>query len=121
VAQWGYSQGANPDCSAWSSVDNWQTLPWGHVDYRESPTKINSFTYVIFAPSDTLTVYLRAWKKWAIGAREMLLNFDDLSFAGYKPLPPPPTPTPTPTPTSTLTPTPVPPTPAPPPTPTPGQ
>ena len=108
VAQWGYQPGANPDCSTWGSVSNWQTLPWGHVDYRESPTKINSLSYVIFAPSDTLTVYFRAWKKWAIGAREMLLNFDDLSFAGYQPLPPPPTPTPTPT----LTPTPAPPTPA---------
>ncbi len=120
VGQWGYSQGATPDCSAWNSVDNWQTLPWGHVDYRESPTKINSFTYVIFAPSDTLTVYFRAWKKWAIGAREMLLNFDDLSFAGYKPLPPPPTPTPTASPTVTATQTPAP-TSTPAPTPTPGQ
>ena len=103
VGQWGYSQGASPDCSAWNGVDNWQTLPWGHVDYRESPTKINSFTYVIFSPGDTLTVYFRAWKKWGIGAREMLLNFDDLSFAGYKSLPP--TPTPTPSPTATATPT----------------
>lgn len=106
VGQWGYSQGATPDCSAWNAVDNWQTLPWGHVDYRSSPTKINSFTYVIFAPSDTLTVYFRSWKKWAIGAREMLLNFDDLSFAGYKPLPPTPTPTASPTATATSTPAP---------------
>ncbi len=110
VGQWGYSQGATPDCSAWNTVANWQTLPWGHVDYRELPTKINSFTYVIFAPSDTLTVYFRSWKKWAIGAREMLLNFDDLGFAGYKPVPestpiPTPTPTASPTPTLPLTPT----------------
>jgi hypothetical protein len=104
VGQWGYALGANPDCSAWGSVSNWQTLPWGHVDYRESLTKINSFTYVIFAPNNTLTVYFRAWKKWAIGAREMLLNFDDLSFAGYKEPPPPPTPTPTAGPTVTSTP-----------------
>jgi len=103
VGQWGYLQNADPNCSAWGTVSNWQTLPWGHVDYRESPTKINSFTYTLFAPSDTLTVYFRAWKKWAIGAREMLLNFDDLSFAGYKPLP---TPTPTPSPTATPSPTP---------------
>ncbi|MDE3091318.1 MAG: hypothetical protein KGJ80_18280 [Chloroflexota bacterium] len=109
VGQWGYSQNANPDCSAWNSVSNWQTLPWGHVDYRESPTKINSFTYVIIAPSDTLTVYFRAWKKWAIGAREMLLNFDDLSFAGYKEPPTlTPTPTATPNPTATFAPTPSP-------------
>ena len=101
VGQWGYAQGAQPGCSNWDSVSNWQTLPWGHVDYRESPTKMNSFTYVIFAPSDTLTVYFRAWKKWAIGAREMLLNFDDLSFAGYQPLPPAPTPTPSASPTAT--------------------
>jgi hypothetical protein len=103
VGQWGYMQGAQPDCSTWDSVSNWQTLPWGHVDYREAPTKINSFTYVIFAPGDTLTVYFRAWKKWAIGAREMLLNFDDLSFAGYQPLPPAPTPTPTVSPTAAVT------------------
>jgi hypothetical protein len=109
VAQWGYQPGTNSDCSEWGSVSNWQTLPWGHVDYRESPTKINSFTYVITTPSDTLTVYFRAWKKWAIGAREMLLNFDDLSFAGYQPLPTStPTPTPTPTGTATLPSTPAP-------------
>ena len=101
VAQWGYAPGSNPDCSGWSGVSNWQTIPWGHVDYRESPTKMNSFSYVITAPSDTLTVYFRAWKKWAIGAREMLLNLDNLSFAGYK-APPTPTPTPTATPTATV-------------------
>ena len=121
VGQWGYSQGASPDCSAWNSVSNWQTFPWQHVDYRESPTTINSFTYIITAPSDTLTVYFRAWKKWAIGAREMLLNLDDLSFAGYQPLPvSTPTPTPTATITATVTATPSA-TSAPTPTPTPGQ
>ncbi|MCL4395385.1 MAG: hypothetical protein M1482_11400 [Chloroflexi bacterium] len=108
VAEWGYGSGASPDCGGWSSVSNWQMIPWGHVDYRESPTKINSFSYVLLAPSETLTVYFRAWKKWAIGAREMLLNLDNLSFEGYK-APPTPTMTPSPTPTSppptTVTPT----------------
>jgi hypothetical protein len=100
VAQWGYGSGASPECGAWNSVSNWQTIPWGHVDYRESPTKMNSFSYTLNAPSQTLTVYFRAWKKWAFGAREMLLNLDNLSFAGYKA---PPTPTPSSAPTSAAT------------------
>jgi len=84
VAQWGYQVGSDSNCAAWQNIEDWQVFPWRHVDYRESPTQMNSFTTVIFAPSDTLTLYFRAWKKWAVGAREFLVNFDDLSFAGYK-------------------------------------
>ncbi len=102
AAQWGYLIGADPACARWNDVDNWQVIPWGHTDYRESPTKMNSFSTVLFAPAETLTIYLRGWKKWAFGNREFLLNLDDVSFAGYKE---PPVPTTTITPTATLTPT----------------
>jgi hypothetical protein len=60
------------------------------------------FSTVMFAPSDTVTLYFRAWKKWAVGARELTLNLDDISFAGYKELPPP---APVITATATITPT----------------
>ena len=84
AAQWGYAPGANADCSAWQSVTNWQVFPWSHVDFRESPTKFNSAQYIFAAPSDTITIYFSAWKKWAIGRREFLVNYDNLSLAGYK-------------------------------------
>ncbi len=84
VAQWGSQSGADAQCARWKDVTNWQVLPWAHVDFRESPTKLNSYTTILFAPTDTLTVYFRAWKKWAFGAREFLVNLDDVSVAGYK-------------------------------------
>lgn len=103
VAQWGYQVGADPQCGKWNEVSNWDVFPWGQVSYRETTPKMNPFNKVIFAPTNSLTLYFRAWKKWAIGAREFLVNFDDISFAGYKELPPPPPPTATPTITATVT------------------
>jgi hypothetical protein len=78
-------------------VQNWQVLPWGLVGFRETAPQINSFTQVIFPTTDTITVYFNGWKKWAVGAREFLVNYDDLSVAGYK------EPTATITPTLTVT------------------
>lgn len=107
-AQWGYLSSADANCSAWSRVTNWQTMPW-ETEYREKPTKFNNFNAQIFAPGNNLTLYFRAWKKWAQGRREFLVNLDQISFAGYKPMPmPTPTPTsakvsPTPTLTATIT------------------
>jgi hypothetical protein len=100
VAQWGYLVGQDPQCSKWEQVSNWQVIPWGTVVYRETPPKMMPFSTVIFAPADTITLYFRAWKKWAVGAREFTLNLDDISLAGYKELP---MPTPTPTLTATVT------------------
>jgi len=100
-AQWGYVPGASADCSAWNRVTNWVTFPWT-TEYRDNPTKINSYSTQIFAPSDTVTVFFRAWKKWPTGNREVLVNLDALSLSGYKPLPPPAAPV---TATATITPT----------------
>jgi len=104
VAQWGYGVGQDSNCNKWEQVTNWQVLPWGQVLYRETRPKMLPYTTVIFAPTDTVTLYFRAWKKWAVGAREFLVNFDDISLAGFKE-PPVPTPTPTLAPTATITPT----------------
>lgn len=84
VAEWGYLPGADSSCAQWPQVTNWDVFPWGHVDFRESPTAMNGYTRVITAPTATMTVYFVAWKKWAVGARELLVNFDNLSLAGYK-------------------------------------
>ncbi|MBI4785596.1 MAG: Ig-like domain-containing protein [Chloroflexi bacterium] len=84
AAQWGYVPGASVDCRAWQSVTNWQVFPWSQVDYRESPTKFNTAEYIFTAPTDTLTLFFSAWKKWAIGRREFLVNFDNLSLVGHK-------------------------------------
>jgi hypothetical protein len=59
-------------------VTNWQVLPWSHADYRETPGAFNSHQTIITVPSDTITLYFGAWKKWAIGAREFLVNYDNL-------------------------------------------
>ncbi|MBI5302075.1 MAG: hypothetical protein HY868_08060 [Chloroflexi bacterium] len=108
-AQVGMLNGASADCGAWTRVTNWQTMPWT-TEYRDLPTKINSYSAIFFAPSDTVTLFFRAWKKWPTGNREFLVNLDALSVAGYKPLPPPATIiTPTATITATATPTATPP------------
>lgn len=85
TAQYGYVPGISADCAAWPSVTNWDALPWGHVDYNTLTPKMNTFTTVITAPSDTITLFFRAWYKWAIGSREFAVNLDNLSLAGYKP------------------------------------
>ena len=87
-AQVGVLNGPSADCGAWAQVANWQTLPWT-TEYRDTPTKFNAYTATFFAPSDTITLFFRAWKKWPTGNREVLVNLDALSVAGYKPLPPP--------------------------------
>ncbi len=84
VAQWGYMPGADAGCGKWFQVTNWDVMPWSHVDFRESPTTMDAYTRVITAPTNTITVYFAAWKKWAVGAREFLVNYDNLSLAGYK-------------------------------------
>ncbi|MBI5028953.1 MAG: hypothetical protein HZB51_00395 [Chloroflexi bacterium] len=101
AAQFGYLVGDDPTCAQWTQVQNWQVLPWNLVGFRETAPQINSFTQVIFPTSDTITVYFNAWKKWAVGAREFLVNYDDLSVAGYKE--PAPVATTTVTPTVTIT------------------
>ena len=102
VAGWGSLPRA-ADCGEWNQVNNWQVFPWQQVDYRESPTQMNNYVTVLWAQSDTITIYFRLWKKWAIGHREVLLNLDNLSFAGFKPVPPPVTATSPVTPTATMT------------------
>ncbi|MGE5265703.1 MAG: hypothetical protein ACM3S0_20180 [Acidobacteriota bacterium] len=84
AAQWGYFPAANATCSAWTQVNNWQVFPWSRVDFRESPDGFAHHVTTFTAPSSTITLYFSAWKKWAIGAREFLVNFDNLSLAGYK-------------------------------------
>jgi hypothetical protein len=86
VADWGFVAGSNPDCNAWNQVNNWQVFPWQQVYYRESPGSFSNYQTVLWAQSDTITVYFRLWKKWAIGHREVLLSLDNLSFAGFKPV-----------------------------------
>jgi len=84
AAQWGYQVGEDPNCTRWNQVPNWFVIPWSNVGYRETLPRINSFSQAFIAPSSTITIYFRGWKKWAVGAREFLVNFDDLSVAGYK-------------------------------------
>ena len=74
-AQWGY--GPNPD---WQQVDNWTGMNLGPIAKRTEPGPYVTYTAQFTAPSDTVVLFLRGWKKWAITNVEMDLNFDDISL-----------------------------------------
>jgi hypothetical protein len=83
IVQWSYAPGASTGCVS-SSVNNWQTVPWSTVTYHNTPGRYNTFTADFVAPSDTLTLFIRAAKSWPVGRFELDLNLDQVSLKGYK-------------------------------------
>jgi len=84
VVQWGYLPRASADCSGWTSVTNWQTLPWTTYHYSLSPGAYSSWLVPFYAPSTDLTLFVRVWKKWGYGGLEVFTDFDGLSLQGYR-------------------------------------
>jgi LysM repeat protein len=79
-AQWGY--GHNPD---WQQVDDWTGMNLGPIAKRTEPGPYATYSAQFTAPSDTVVLFLRGWKKWAITNVEMDLNFDDISLRACSP------------------------------------
>lgn len=93
--QWGYLPGAN---TSWTSVTNWQELPWDTIYVRTSPGEFMTHKATFVAPSSTITLFIRAWKKWPTTGRELDVNLDAIALRACTTTPPqvqvdPPAPT----------------------------
>jgi len=89
--QWGYDPNGLAD---WTRVTNWVELPWDNIYLRTAPGEMQSYTVRFTAPSSRITLFLRAWKKWGTGNRELDVNLDAISLVACaeEEVPPPPPP-----------------------------
>jgi hypothetical protein len=83
--QWGYTTDGSTD---WSAVTNWVELPWDKIDDRLSPTGMESYSTSFVAPSKTMTLFFRVWKKWGTTHKELDVNLDAISLFGPAKKPP---------------------------------
>jgi len=79
--QWGYNIGAEAN---WQLVTNWVELPWDQGYPRLNPEGIATYETRFVAPSDTITLFFRVWKKWPTAKRELDVNLDGISLRGYR-------------------------------------
>jgi hypothetical protein len=49
----------------WETVEDWVELPWDEQLRVQDSFRFDSYTTRLTAKSDKLTVFIRAWKKWA--------------------------------------------------------
>jgi hypothetical protein len=96
-ASWGYTanvgidQGGGTDWTALAEED-WTDVPWDTVHPRLAPPgtdpdlpeedRLDEFCMDVTAESDSLTLFVRLWKKWPTNNREVLLNLDGITFEG---------------------------------------
>ena len=82
VAQVGIDQAGGSDWSALTAAD-WTDIPWDKVYPRTEPgEEMDSFCMNVKAESDSLTLFIRLWKKWPTAGREVLLNVDGITLEG---------------------------------------
>ncbi len=79
--QWGYDPHGGTD---WSAVDNWVEIPWDTVYTRLEPGAMSDYTASFEAPSNQITIFIRAWKKWGTVRRELDVNLDAITLKGYR-------------------------------------
>jgi hypothetical protein len=78
--QWGYAADGSTD---WRVVGSWSEIPWTMVYTRLDPGQMEEYTVAFEAPASRITIYVRAWKKWATVQRELDVNLDGISLEGY--------------------------------------
>ncbi len=87
---WGYNAGSNGN---WT-LANWQYVPVSPIYVRTAPGAYSTYSVQFVAPSDSITLFVMAHKKWATGGRELDTNLDAISIVPCKvsgtPPPPPP-------------------------------
>jgi hypothetical protein len=87
-ASWGYTAQVGIDQHGgtdWSALamDDWTDVPWDTVYPRTEPgEEMDSYCMNVKAESDSLTLFIRLWKKWPTAGREVLLNVDGITFEG---------------------------------------
>jgi len=58
-------------------------LGWNDIYPRTNPGEMRSYSAPITATSDTMTLFIRAWKKWPVGWGELDVDLDSISLTGY--------------------------------------
>lgn len=76
-AQWGFTEGHQSD---WQQVKNWERLDLGAIQAIEEPVSMHAERVRFTAPSSSIVLYIRAWKKWAVTNEVMILNLDEISL-----------------------------------------
>jgi len=79
--QWGYDPKGGTD---WQAVTNWVEIPWNTVYDRLDPGSMEGYEAAFEAPSGQVTIFIRAWKKWATAKRELDVNLDGITLTGYQ-------------------------------------
>ncbi|MDM8529155.1 hypothetical protein QUF58_13225 [Anaerolineales bacterium HSG24] len=69
----------------WQSIpaENWVELPWDEAAFYMPPTELYTYTTEITPTSDSITLYIRAWNKWAV-LGEAQYTLDNLTLTGPK-------------------------------------
>ena len=75
----GYSHGPHAD---WQHVMNWQDVGWDEYFPRTEPGNFSGFMGQIKAKEESLTLYIRVWKKWGVPNQELDVNLDSISLVG---------------------------------------
>ncbi|MBK8048296.1 MAG: hypothetical protein IPK16_14945 [Anaerolineales bacterium] len=81
--QVGWSAGPYAD---WTRVTNWQDIGLDNYWDRTEPHGFFHYSTNLTAQADTMTVYVRAWKKWGVPNEEIDINLDALALHGPSPL-----------------------------------
>ena len=81
VAQVGIDQAGGTDWTA-LAADDWTDVPWDQVHPRTEPGDMESFCMNVKAKSDSMSLFVRLWKKWPTAGREVLLNIDGITLDG---------------------------------------
>jgi hypothetical protein len=100
--QFGWSFGDVPD---WQNVQRWVDVGWNTYYDRLRPGQFSTFTTKVLAQEETMTIFVRVWKKWGDVGEELDVNFDNFALSPTVPdalvlptLEPTPLPTGAPTP-----------------------
>jgi LysM repeat protein len=75
AAEWGISSQPN-----WQSVDEWTYMDFGPIQVRTEPSPLAQYRVRFEAPSQSIVLFIRGWKKWAITNVEMDFNLDAISL-----------------------------------------
>jgi hypothetical protein len=81
--QWALEEGA----ADWMHVAAWRDQPWDTLYLRREPGAFSTYGTRLFAPADSATLFIRAWKKWATSGRELDVNLDDITLLKCEPQP----------------------------------
>jgi hypothetical protein len=65
----------------WEKVDNWVELPWDEQLRVQDSFRFDVYTDTLTAKTNKITIFIRAWKKWA-DSGEGDYDVDDIQLVG---------------------------------------